>query len=29
MVRAFLLDQPLPEPAYEGHLPPDDYEGPL
>ena len=28
IVRAFLLDQPLPDPPYEGHLPPDDYEGP-
>ena len=27
-VRTFLLDQPLPEPSYAGHLPPDDYEGP-
>jgi proline iminopeptidase len=28
VVRAFLLDHPLPEPPYEGHLSPDDYEGP-
>jgi len=28
-VRAFLLDEPLPEPAYEEQRPPDDYEGPL
>jgi proline iminopeptidase len=28
VVRAFLLDQPLPEPTYEGLLPPDEYEGP-
>jgi len=27
-VRAFLLDQPLPDPPYEEQLPPDDYEGP-
>ena len=27
-VRAFLLDRPLPDPPYEGRLPPDDYEGP-
>jgi proline iminopeptidase len=29
LVRAFLLDQPLPEPPLEEQLPPDDYEGPL
>ncbi len=27
-VRAFLLGQPVPDPPYEGRLPPDDYEGP-
>ena len=27
-VRAFLRDQPQPEPPYEGDLPPADYEGP-
>ena len=27
-VRAFLLDERLPEPAYEDQRPPDDYEGP-
>jgi proline iminopeptidase len=27
-VRAFLLDQPLPDLPYEEQLPPDDYEGP-
>ena len=26
-VRAFLLDQPLPERLYEGTGPPDDYAG--
>jgi hypothetical protein len=28
VVRAFLLDRPLPEPSNEGHVSPDDYEGP-
>ena len=27
-VRAFLLSRPLPEPPYQGHRMPDDYEGP-
>jgi proline iminopeptidase len=27
-VRAFLLGRPLPQPPYEGHRVPDDYEGP-
>jgi proline iminopeptidase len=27
-VRAFLLDERLPEPVYEEQRPPDDYEGP-
>jgi proline iminopeptidase len=27
-VRAFILDQPLPNPPYTGHLLPIDYEGP-
>lgn len=27
-VRAFLLDEALPEPAYEEQRPPGDYEGP-
>jgi proline iminopeptidase len=27
-LRAFLLDETLPEPAYEEQRPPDDYEGP-
>jgi proline iminopeptidase len=27
-VRAFLLDQPLPDPPYTGRLPPSDFEGP-
>jgi len=26
-VRAFLLDRPLPQPPFEGHRVPDDYEG--
>jgi proline iminopeptidase len=28
LLRAFLLDQPLSEPVYEGHGMPGDYEGP-
>jgi proline iminopeptidase len=28
-VRAFLLGRLLPEPPYEGHRMPEDYEGPL
>jgi hypothetical protein len=28
VVRAFLLEQPLPVSPYDGSLPPDGYEGP-